>query len=53
MAVMFIAASFAFSQTPLTMAVDFTVTDIEGNEFNLFEKLDAGQNVCIDFFQTT
>ncbi|NQU31920.1 MAG: hypothetical protein HQ521_01690 [Bacteroidetes bacterium] len=46
-------ASFAYSQTNLTTAVDFTATDFEGNEFNLFEILDAGQYVVIDFFGTT
>ena len=49
----FFAATFAFSQTTLTEAVDFTGTDIYGNEFNLFEILDGGQYVCIDFFFTT
>ncbi len=47
---MFFATAFAFSQTPLTQAVDFTGTDIYGEEFNLFEILDGGQYVCIDFF---
>jgi hypothetical protein len=50
---MFFAATFAFSQTPLTTAVDFTATDIEGVEHNLFEILDGGQYVCLDFFFTT
>jgi len=50
---MFFATMFAFSQTPLTEAVDFSGTDIYGNEFNLFEILDEGQYVCIDFFFTT
>jgi len=43
----------AYSQTPLTTAVDFTATDFNGNEFTLFEILDAGQYVVIDFFGTT
>jgi len=47
------ATTFAFSQTPLTVAVDFSGTDIYGNEFNLFEILDGGQYVCLDFFFTT
>ena len=47
------ATTFAFSQTSLTTAVDFTATDIYGVEHNLFEILDAGQYVCIDFFYTT
>jgi hypothetical protein len=53
LAALFFAVTFAFSQTPLSVAVDFTATDIEGNEFNLFEVLDGGQYVCIDFFFTT
>lgn len=53
MVAMFIATTFAFSQTPLTTAVDFTSTDTHGIERNLFEILDAGQHVVIDFFYTT
>ena len=45
-------ATISYSQTPLTTAVDFTGTDFNGNEFNLFEILDAGQHVVIDFFGT-
>jgi len=45
-------ATFAYSQTPLTTAVDFTATDFNGNEFTLFEILDGGQYVVIDFFGT-
>lgn len=41
------------AQCPLTEAVDFTVTDTEGNEHNLFNYLDDGKYVCIDFFYTT
>jgi thiol-disulfide isomerase/thioredoxin len=41
------------AQTPLTMAVDFTVTTVEGEELNLFDILDGGQHVIIDFFFTT
>lgn len=47
------ATSFTFSQTSLTTAVDFTATDIYGVEHNLFDILDGGQYVCIDFFFTT
>ena len=46
-----IAALFSISlqaQTPLTEAVDFTATDHEGNEINLFEILDGGQYVLIE-----
>lgn len=42
-----------FAQTPLTTAVDFTVTDVHGNTHNLFDILDGGQYVLIDFFFTT
>ena len=38
------------AQTPLTEAVDFSVTDLDGNEHTLSEYLDAGKYVCIDFF---
>lgn len=37
-------------QTSLTQAVDFTVTDCHGTEINLFNLLDNGQYVLIDFF---
>ncbi|MFH0893363.1 MAG: T9SS type A sorting domain-containing protein [Bacteroidota bacterium] len=40
------------AQTPLTTAVDFTVTDTEGHSFNLFNKLGENKFVCIDFFYT-
>ncbi|MCK4569908.1 MAG: T9SS type A sorting domain-containing protein [Bacteroidales bacterium] len=38
------------AQCPLTEAVDFTATDVHGHTWNLFELLDSGQYVCIDFF---
>lgn len=38
------------AQTPLTTAVDFTATDMHGETINLFEILDGGQYVLIDFF---
>lgn len=41
------------AQTTLTNAVDFTVTDLEGNSHNLFSILNSGKYVCIDFFFTT
>ena len=41
------------AQTPLTEAKDFTATDHEGNEINLFEILDGGQYVLIDFFYSS
>ena len=39
-----------FAQCPLTTAVDFTATDCHGTEVNLFDILDGGQYVLIDFF---
>lgn len=48
-----ILSTGAFAQTPLTTAVDFTVTDVHGNTHNLFDILDGGQHVLIDFFFTT
>ena len=41
------------AQCPLTTAVDFTATDVHGTEIHLFDILDAGQYVLIDFFFTT
>jgi hypothetical protein len=40
-------------QTDLTTAVDFTVTDVNGNSHNLFSILNAGKYVCIDFYFVT
>lgn len=42
--------SSSFAQTPLTEAVDFTATDIHGNTWNLFDELDDGKYVLIDFW---
>ena len=41
------------AQTNLNEAVDFTATDIHGTEVHLFDILDGGQAVLIDFFFTT
>ena len=41
------------AQCPLTTAVDFTATDCHGTEIHLFDILDGGQAVLIDFFFTT
>lgn len=41
------------AQCPLTTAVDFTATDCHGTEVHLFDLLDGGQYVLIDFFYTT
>ena len=45
--------SFSGAQTTLTTATDFSVKDIDGNTIHLFELLDAGNLVCIDFFSTS
>ena len=53
---LFLALALGFglkAQTGLTQAVDFTATDIHGNEVHLFDILDNGQYVLIDFFFTT
>ena len=50
-----LALAFGFglnAQTSLTQAVDFTATDIHGNQIHLFDILDSGQAVLIDFFYT-
>jgi thiol-disulfide isomerase/thioredoxin len=44
---------FTQAQTNLTTAADFTVTDIHGNIHNLFNYLDNGKHVILDFFFTT
>ncbi len=41
------------AQCPYTTATDFTATDIHGTEVHLFDILDGGQYVLIDFFFTT
>lgn len=41
------------AQTPLTTAVDFTATDCHGTQVHLFDILDGGQYVLLDFFYTT
>lgn len=41
------------AQCPLTTAVDFTATDCHGTEVHLFDILDGGQYVLMDFFFTT
>ncbi|MEI6764455.1 MAG: redoxin domain-containing protein [Bacteroidota bacterium] len=50
-ALVFFLVSFAgSSQTPLTTAVDFIVTDTHGNNHKLFDYLNAGKYVLLDFF---
>lgn len=48
-----ITAGLHAQNTNLTEAVDFTATDCHGNEIHLFEILDRGQAVFIDFFFLT
>lgn len=38
------------AQTTLTQAVDFTVTDLDGNTHNLFNILAQNKYVCLDFW---
>lgn len=40
-------------QVPLTTAIDFTVKDLNSNTHHLYEYLDAGKIVVIDFFTTS
>ena len=49
--VLFFGVSFA--QTSLSVAEDFTLTDVDGVEHVLFDYLDDGKYVLIDFFYTT
>ena len=51
-----LALAFGFglkAQCPYTEAIDFTATDCHGTEVHLFDILDGGQAVLIDFFFTT
>ncbi|NNF01775.1 MAG: T9SS type A sorting domain-containing protein [Bacteroidia bacterium] len=41
------------AQTTLTTAVDFNVVTVHGDSVNLFDILDGGQHVLLDFFFTT
>ena len=50
---LFLSVSFSKAQTTLSTAVDFTVTDLDGNSHNLFSILASGKYVCLDFFFTT
>lgn len=53
LATMMFSVAITKAQCPLTTAVDFTATDCHGQSFNLFEVLDQGKYVLIDFFFTT
>jgi thiol-disulfide isomerase/thioredoxin len=41
------------AQTPLTTAKDFSVKDLEGTTYHLFDILDSNNYVLIDFFTTS
>lgn len=49
----FVFSASLYAQTNLTTAVDFTVTDTQGNVHNLFTYLDDGKYVVLDFMFTT
>nr|MBA2422908.1 hypothetical protein [Chitinophagales bacterium] len=46
-----IAASCSFAQP--NAAIDFTITTTDGVERNLFNTLDGGSTIMLDFFFTT
>lgn len=52
-AILFATTGLHAQSTNLTEAVDFTATDCHGNEIHLFDILDRGQAVFIDFFFLT
>jgi len=50
--VLFIVVMIGTAQTTLDTAVNFSVKDTYGNTLDLFDILDAGKIVVIDFFST-
>jgi len=48
--ILFITVFNGKAQTPLTIAVDFTTSDVNGNVHNLFNYLDNNKYVLLDFF---
>ena len=53
LALVFAASQVSFAQLPDgSIAPDFTITDIEGEEHNLYSYLDSGYSVIIDFSAT-
>lgn len=53
---LFLAVIFSVSlkaQCGISEAIDFTLTDVHGTEVHLYDILDGGQYVLIDFFFTT
>lgn len=49
---LFVASLTMSAQTTLDTAVNFTVKDTYGNNITLFDILDEGKVVVIDFFST-
>ena len=50
---LFLSVTVAQAQLPNgATAPDFTVTDLDGNTWNLYELLDQGKTVYLDFFAT-
>lgn len=45
----FLFAVSLFGQTSLTTAIDFTVTDTEGEQHHLFDYLNDGKYVVLEF----
>jgi len=45
--------TYTISQTPLTIAENFSIKTPSGEIINLYDKLDNGQHVVIDFFNIT
>jgi len=46
----FVGIGFSsYSQTAQTVAEDFTVKDLDGNTYHLFDILDAGKYVFLEF----
>ncbi len=50
---LFTLAGSGAAQPSVSQAVDFTATDIHGNQIHLFDLLDQGKYVLLDFFFTT
>lgn len=42
-----------YSQTPLDTALNFTVKDVSGTDWELFNLLDEGKIVVVEFMSTT
>lgn len=49
----FLVSTVMKAQVSLNTAPDFTVTDLDGTTFNLYNTLNQGKYVVVDFFYTT